>query len=299
MKDKNIKKFNLVFSLIAIIVVLGFTFPGIKQNHDSSSHANTKEEVESTPKNTSNSIDNPSSKSTQSTKAKKTRKTNPSNTANKPKRQKQNDYPRFDPNNISDGLYLTKNDFILEIEDGVASIDGVKIVNKSLPVLASVASSITPETEQAFKDMQAAIRKENMDIKIINDYRSYETQAYLFESYLANDIQENTETYSARPGHSEHHLGEAIDIGAGGEMTALNFDSYNASDWVAENCHKFGFILRYPKNSEKLTGYIYEPWHFRYVGEELATILYNDGDWLTIEGYFGLPSEYVNPNIDR
>ena len=153
MKDKNIKKFNLVFSLIAIIVVLGFTFPGIKQNHDSSSHANTKEEVESTPKNTSNSIDNPSSKSTQSTKAKKTRKTNPSNTANKPKRQKQNDYPRFDPNNISDGLYLTKNDFILEIEDGVASIDGVKIVNKSLPVLASVASSITPETEQAFKDM--------------------------------------------------------------------------------------------------------------------------------------------------
>ncbi|NLJ94623.1 MAG: M15 family metallopeptidase [Clostridiaceae bacterium] len=292
MKDKNIKKINIIISFIAIIIVLGFSLPSMKHNHGSNSHANINEESERTSKNNSEPIKNPTSK------FKSPAKTNPSNTS-KPTKQKQKDYPRFDPNNISDGLYLTKNDFVLKIEDGVASIDGVKIVNKCLPVLESVASSITSETEQAFKEMQAAIRKENMDIKIISDYRSYETQAYLFESYLANDIQENTETYSARPGHSEHHLGEAIDIGVGGEMTALNFGSYDASDWVAENCHKFGFILRYPKNSEKLTGYMYEPWHFRYVGEELATILYNDGDWLTIEGYFGLPSEYVNPNIDR
>ena len=71
-----------------------------------------------------------------------------------------------------------------------------------------------------------------------------------------------------------------------------NFDNTAQAKWLSENAYKYGFILRFPKGKENETGYIYESWHFRYVGVELATKLYNNGNWITLEEYLGITSEY-------
>ena len=96
------------------------------------------------------------------------------------------------------------------------------------------------------------------------------------------------DTYSARPGHSEHQSGLAIDI----NMADSAFDSSPEAKWLNDNAYKYGFILRYPKGKDNITGYMYESWHFRYVGTELANKLYNDGNWITLEEYFGIDSKY-------
>ena len=71
-----------------------------------------------------------------------------------------------------------------------------------------------------------------------------------------------------------------------------SFESTSEFKWLNENAYKYGFILRYPKDKMEITGYIYEPWHYRYVGVELASKLYNNGNWITIEEYFGISSRY-------
>lgn len=117
-------------------------------------------------------------------------------------------------------------------------------------------------------------------------YRSYNTQVSLYGSYVANNGQEAADTFSARPGQSEHQTGLVMDI----TCKAMNFqldDTFGDTEegkWVSENAHRFGFIVRYPKGKEDITGYMYEPWHIRYLGTELATDVYESG--LTLEEYF-------------
>lgn len=117
-------------------------------------------------------------------------------------------------------------------------------------------------------------------------YRSYSTQNSLFQSSVARNGLEHANKYSARPGHSEHQTGLAMDITASSVNNQLSesFGTTQEGIWVAENAHRFGFIIRYPKGKEEITGYNYEPWHLRYVGLELATEIYNSG--LTMEEYF-------------
>ena len=109
-----------------------------------------------------------------------------------------------------------------------------------------------------------------------------------FESYVENDGKDAADNYSARPGHSEHQTGLAFDLNS----ITDDFQYTNEGIWVNENCYRYGFILRYPKNKEEITGYKYESWHLRYVGIDLATKLYNNSDWITLEEYFNLTSEY-------
>ena len=71
-----------------------------------------------------------------------------------------------------------------------------------------------------------------------------------------------------------------------------SFGYTDEGKWIKDNCYLYGFIIRYPEGKEKITGYMYEPWHLRYVGEELAEKLYNNGDWITMEEYFGITSVY-------
>jgi D-alanyl-D-alanine carboxypeptidase len=117
-------------------------------------------------------------------------------------------------------------------------------------------------------------------------YRSYNTQVSLYSSYVANHGQAAADTFSAKPGQSEHQTGLSMDI----TCEAMNFlldDTFGQTDegkWVAENAHRFGFIIRYPKGKEDITGYMYEPWHIRYLGVEMATDVYESG--LTLEEYF-------------
>jgi len=120
-----------------------------------------------------------------------------------------------------------------------------------------------------------------LTMKAGSGYRSYSYQNNLYDNYVKKDGLEKADTYSARAGHSEHQTGLAIDIMNGVNYIDENDDLYN---WLLNNSYKYGFILRYPKDKENITGYMFEPWHFRYVGVDIAKYLY-DND-LTLEEYF-------------
>ena len=98
--------------------------------------------------------------------------------------------------------------------------------------------------------------------------------------------KEQVDKDTARPGYSEHQTGLAFDI----INTDPSFDSTPEGKWLAANCYKYGFIIRYPKGKENITGFVYEPWHIRYLGVEIATSVYDSG--LCLEEYLGINSQY-------
>ncbi len=136
--------------------------------------------------------------------------------------------------------------------------------------------------------MQADANAVGLSLSIVSGYRSYVTQRNTYNNYVARDGQAVADTYSARPGHSEHQTGLAIDVNS----LLVSFENTPEGQWLKDNCYKYGFILRYPKGKDSITGYMYEPWHFRYVGNSLAEQLYNSGDWITLEEYLGINSVY-------
>lgn len=136
--------------------------------------------------------------------------------------------------------------------------------------------------EQFIKLVDAG-KKEGYYIISASPYRSYSKQEYLYNKYSASDGIKEADTYSARPGHSEHQTGLAVDV------SVLNsdlesFGNTNEFIWMKNNCYKYGYILRYPEKKEYITGYIYEPWHYRYVGVNVATKIHELG--ITFEEYY-------------
>ncbi len=133
------------------------------------------------------------------------------------------------------------------------------------------------------------------DIVVTSGYRSYSYQQSLFNTYIGQEMaahpdwteqqaREYVLTYSAAPGTSEHHTGDCIDlISTGNVVLDESFAKNPAYDWLKDNAHHFGFILRYPKNKTEITGYSYEPWHYRFVGVKAATEIYEQG--ITLEEY--------------
>lgn len=138
------------------------------------------------------------------------------------------------------------------------------------------------EAYEAYKKMQDDAEKEGLSMYITSPYRSYDTQYKLYNYYLSIDPQEVVDTYSARPGNSEHQLGLAIDILKAGYDFG-NFYQTKEAEWLKENAYKYGFIFRYPEDKVDITGYKFEPWHYRYVGE-IAKDVFDSG--LTYDEYF-------------
>lgn len=132
---------------------------------------------------------------------------------------------------------------------------------------------------EAFIKMADAAKKDGLNLKIISAYRTNNFQANLYEKYKDRNGQTAADRFSARPGHSEHETGLAIDI----NDVSSAFENTAEFKWLQKNAHLYGFILRYPKNSEHITGYMYESWHYRYVGEALATELVSSD--LTFDAY--------------
>ena len=141
----------------------------------------------------------------------------------------------------------------------------------------------------AFIEMSDAAKKDGVSIKIISAYRTYTYQENLYNKYTANNGKAAADRFSARPGHSEHETGLAIDI----NDVAQAFENTEAFQWLSENSYKYGYILRYPKGKEDTTGYMYEPWHYRYLGADLATKVHNSN--LTYDEYYAkyLLKDYV------
>lgn len=176
---------------------------------------------------------------------------------------------------------------VIETIDGCTYADGVLIVNKSYPVPEDFGDGITAETQAAFDAMQSAAAQEGITLFICSGFRSYSYQNTLYNNYVARDGQNAADTYSARPGHSEHQTGLAVDVNSTDGSMATSPEGL----WLAEHCAEYGFVIRYPKGKEEITGYMYEPWHIRYLGTDLAVKLTQDG--LTLEEYFGLTSVYA------
>ena len=185
--------------------------------------------------------------------------------------------------------FTTSNGHKGTVRNGITYIDGVLIANKTYALPSTYnPGGLTQEFMNNFNNMKAAANAEGVDFSIFSGYRSYSNQKSTYQGWVNKDGQAAADTYSARPGHSEHQSGLAADINGYG----ARFDESIATEWMAKNAYKYGFILRYPQGKQSITGYVYESWHFRYVGVDLATKLYNGGNWITLEEYFGITSQY-------
>ena len=226
---------------------------------------------------------------------------------------------------------LSRQDFTIDPATGMAK--EIKIVDDNYTILVNrthpLAQAYKPddmvtvkyvvsgvgkkgETDQlrkvaaeAFEQMVEAAAEDGINIKMRTGFRSYEYQRdRLYDVEVKNNKGKGmseekaiaeADKATARPGHSEHQTGLALDVGGESEKYALsyNFGETKEGKWVAEHCHEYGFIIRYvdgtKKEPGKLTGYVFEPWHIRYLGVEAATEMYQQGGGkLTYEEYLGI-----------
>ena len=176
---------------------------------------------------------------------------------------------------------------IVSSPEAPTTIGGVVIVNKTFPLPASYVPGLLPEVDAALHAMaHDAEATAGLSIFVTSGYRSYIDQDVTYSGYAATHGFDVADTFSARPGHSEHQSGLAVDL----NLARSAFAGTVEAEWIEANAARFGFIVRYPEGKEGVTGYMYEPWHVRYVGVELATHL--SGSGLTLEEYLGVVSGY-------
>lgn len=198
--------------------------------------------------------------------------------------------PDANPTNQAENNGMTsktsKGYSITEV-DGITYVDGVLIANKTYALPADYnPGAVDGEVMEAFSVMQNAAAREGLNIYISSGFRSYETQNRLYNNYVAKDGKAEADRYSARAGHSEHQTGLCFDLNSIDD----SFAATPEGEWVANHAWEYGFIIRYPKGKEDVTGYMYESWHLRYLGKELAKKVYDSG--LCLEEYYGITSKY-------
>lgn len=189
---------------------------------------------------------------------------------------------------VLDGEYTFGGEPIIENINGFTYVNGILIANKTYPLPDGFdPGGLHPDAEAAFNQMQADAAAEGITLKIISGYRSYSHQTNTYNRYVARDGQASADRYSARPGHSEHQTGLAMDINS----LYQSFGETPEGIWLTEHCAEYGFIIRYLEEKEAETGFMYEPWHIRYVGEKLAAEVTASG--LCLEEFLGITSAYA------
>ena len=144
-------------------------------------------------------------------------------------------------------------------------------------------NNIRSKVYEDFKEMSKVAKDEGIILIVNSSYRSYESQKGIYEEYADKKGQEYADRIAARPNYSEHQTGLALDIFSPG-YGMKNFEQSEAFKWLFKNSYKYGFILRYPKEKENITGYSYEPWHYRYLGKSLAKKVFDSN--LSFEEYY-------------
>ncbi|MBX4199336.1 M15 family metallopeptidase [Candidatus Saccharibacteria bacterium] len=146
------------------------------------------------------------------------------------------------------------------------------------------------DAASALEKMAADAKTDGMNLMLASGYRSYAEQVAVYNGFVKSDGKVAADASSARPGHSEHQTGLAADLEPASRKCEVEtcFESTPEGKWLASNSYKYGFIIRYHKDTQSLTGYEYEPWHMRYVGDSLSAQLKNDSQ--TLEQFFGLPT---------
>lgn len=188
-------------------------------------------------------------------------------------------------NGLTDSLMVHVVDSPENI-DFLCEVNGIPIANKTYPVPPDYNPGLLEETYNAFMELKQGALNDGIEINFMSGFRSYDEQVEVYRGW--NEVYSNgqADRVSARPGHSEHQLGLAIDVNS----IEFTFADTPEGLWLAENCWKYGFIIRYKEGTENITGYMYEPWHIRYLGDELAEEVHFSG--LTLEEYLGIDSWY-------
>ena len=208
-------------------------------------------------------------------------------------------YLKYDKDNIvlNVNMNLDYEFYTHDIE--VTTKDSTMLVNKYykldktyIPTLTTLdrayavndKQQVTPETKEAFQKMCDDAKKDNIYIYSGSAYRSYSYQNILFNNRAKMEGLDYANKTAAKAGYSEHQTGLSMDL------MNKNYDYISAEDeeyeWLINNSYKYGFILRFPKDMDNITGYTYEPWHFRYINVEIATYLKENN--LTYEEYYGM-----------
>ncbi len=283
------QKITLAAGIAVLILVIIFVlaFKGCnskKKNNDKTVPANTETTTDDNKTATENNSENIKSEETQDA------STSSDNSSD------------YSGSQYADSQSVSSKGFSIQTINGITYVDGVLIANKtySLPSDFIPQDPEVPVTSQrsttsldrtlmsAWRTMQADASSQGLNIYIASAYRSYSYQVNLYNSYVARDGKAAADTYSSRPGNSEHQTGLCFDLNSIDD----SFGDTAEGRWVNDNCYKYGFCIRFPKGKDAYTGYQYESWHLRYVGKDLAEKLYNNGAWISLEEYFGITSEY-------
>ena len=258
-----VKKIIQKYILVVIVFLLVFTYVGYfawAKNHEVENPATKAETIE------------PNSNSE-----------NPSNSA------ASNEMP--DPSEFKDtnSLLILANKSN-PLPDGYIPKDLVEVKGVSF---GSENTMLRKPAALAAQEMIEAARKDGVEIVFGSGYRSAEKQRYLWNNYASQYGNDAADRFSSRPSYSEHQTGLCFDAAEGdGSLDGCNyndgfFDSPQGK-WLYKHAHEYGFILRYPQGKEEITGYKYEPWHYRYIGKDWATKMYEISPDLTFEEYFEL-----------
>lgn len=165
------------------------------------------------------------------------------------------------------------------------------LITPNVPLRFLSSSAEMKLRAAAARDLEAMFleaQNEGLELMLVSGYRSYSSQAAIYERNLRVDGPAKTDMTSARPGYSEHQTGLAVDIGTKSRQCELEtcFGDTAEGKWLASSAHEHGFIIRYDRGKSSLTGYAFEPWHLRYVGKELAAQLKNNRQ--SMEEFFNL-----------
>ncbi len=171
-------------------------------------------------------------------------------------------------------VLINKNIRLLESyepADLVSISNKATATTKGLRLREQAASSLGKMTKEA--------KKERINLTVLSAYRSFWSQQATFSMWVGSAGLASAETFSARPGHSQHQLGTTVDFTSESVNLGLakNFDQSKESKWLTENAYKFGFVVSYPEGKQSITGYSYEPWHYRYIGSENAQQMIDSG----------------------
>ena len=193
---------------------------------------------------------------------------------------------------IRDGvslLYLCDKKHYLP--DGYEPSDLVQLSTGSTYSVGRSGIYLRRDAAVALDSMASEAIKDGIKLSVNSAYRSYQYQQTVFNRWVQIDGEEEAERESSRPGTSQHQLGTAIDFGSIDD----SFFYTKECKWLYTHAAEYGWSLSFPDGYEDVTGYKWECWHFRYIGDTtIAEALYNNGEWITLEEYFGITSEYAN-----
>lgn len=181
--------------------------------------------------------------------------------------------------NIDDNILLIVNKYYT-LSESYEPDNLVSIKNQ----YAYANNKVTEEANDAYVSMWHAAKEAGYQLIVNSSYRNYKDQEDVYESFKMSKGEREADKVAARPGHSEHQTGLAIDVFEINNQLTGTFKDSPAYTWLKENAHQYGYIERYPENKEYLTGYNFESWHWRYVGVEAATTIYNEN--ITYDEYY-------------